>query len=442
MATGISTRLNDNTAFENQTINKAFNRIVWFLFFLYLLAFVDRTNIAFASLAMNKDLKLTATMYGLSQSIFFAGYVVCEMPSNMMLARFGARKWLARIMFTWGIAACACMFASGTRSLYIFRLILGMAEAGFLPGVLLYLTYWFPQTYRARAVAFFLIAQPCATAIAAALSGVILDHFNGWLGISGWRWLFVLEGFPSIVFGIVSYFYLIDSPSKAKWLTAPEKAALENRLRREEVQPAARKVWRQVFSRNPILLAIANFGMVIGLMTNSTWSPQIVREVVKMHSLSFVGLLTAVAPICAIIATPLLGRHSDKHRERAWHFSVAILLAAFGLLLVGFLKTPDVRIVGLIVATAFLFAAQPIFWAVVPNVLSPAARPVGIAFISMCGVLGSVVSPIVIGSLKDLTNGWGAGFLFSAFMMVVSVTIILTLSIRQKAVMAVAASGK
>lgn len=406
---------------EDQVIKRAFRRLIAFLFVLCIFAQLDRSNIGFAALSMNKDLRLTATMFGFANTIFYAGYALCEIPSNIMLTKFGPRRWIARILITWGLASSATMLAMGPSSLYGFRLLLGIAEAGFIPGVFLYLTYWFPATYRARATGLFLIAQPITMAVGASASGLILQHANGWMGVAGWRWLFFLEGFPTVILGIITLYYLSDSPAKAKWLSVEEKEALERRLSREQTAVPAhgqKKAWREVFSRDVILLALTYFGVMAGVNTNVTWAPQIAREVIKAHSLTWVGLFVAIPAILTAIALPIWSAHSDRKMERTWHLVTPLILAALGWVMVAFFLSPELRMIGLIFCSVGAFVGQAIFWTIPPHVLSPAARPVGLAFISSCGIVAASCSPLIIGFLKDLTHTWAAGLMFIAAFLV------------------------
>ncbi|HXJ00495.1 MAG TPA: MFS transporter, partial [Micropepsaceae bacterium] len=225
------------TGTDDSVVRKVFRRLIWFLFVLYVISFLDRINVAFAGLSMNRDLGLTSAMFGLSISIYYVGYLLCEIPSNLMLARYGARTWIARIMVTWGIASAATMFVAGPYSLFAIRLLVGIAEAGFLPGILLYMTFWFPRAYRARAMSLFIMATPITLAFGSAISGLILQMDN-FLGLAGWRWLFLLEGLPAIILGAIAFFYLPDGPANAEWLTEHEKSTLQARLERERILEA------------------------------------------------------------------------------------------------------------------------------------------------------------------------------------------------------------
>ena len=427
-------QLSPDLAEEDRVIRKAFNRLISFLFILYFISYLDRINISFAALSMNRDLKMSATMFGLANTFFFVGYALCEIPSNLMLAKFGARKWLARILVTWGLAASACMFATGAHSLYALRTIVGITEAGFLPGVLLYLTYWFPASYRARATALFMIAQPVVIIFAAPISGLILDHTHGMWGLSGWRWLFLLEGSPAVLLGVVTFYYLCDGPAKAKWLTDAEKAALERRLRREAppaVGASHGKAWQGIFHRNVNLLALAYFALVVGLNTQAMWTPQIVRELVKAHSFSYVGVLTGIPAVCALFAMLFWGAHSDRNMERAWHYAIPLLMAFCGWIMVAWLKQPEVRMLGLVFTSVGTFVAMTIFWTLPPQFLSPSARPVGIAFLNSCGMIAAASSPLLVGFFRDLTNSWKAGLGFVAVMMLVSAVLVFAVLFRE-----------
>jgi MFS transporter, ACS family, 4-hydroxyphenylacetate permease len=408
---------------EDRAVQKVSRRLLWFLVILYGFSYLDRINIGFASLSMNRELRLTATQFGAANTIFYLGYILCEIPSNLMLARVGARLWLPRILITWGIASAATMFATSAMSLYSIRALVGLAEGGFLPGVLLYLTLWYPQAHRARANAWFMMAQPLTIAAGAPLSGLILDH-HGALGLSAWRWLFLVEGLPSAILGIIAYFYLTDKPQDAKWLTADEKAALAHSLEPAVCnQPTP---WRAIFSRKVILLCSAYFGLIMTLNTIVTWTPQIVREIVKEYSFLSIGALTALPALIAALSMPIWSAHSDRTRERGWHIVAPMLLAALGWVLVASFALPDVRMVGLIFCSAGGFTAMSVLWALPPVLLSSAARPAGIAFISACGILASMTTPLLIGFLRDWTHSFVAGLFLLALALVGASVLVLS----------------
>jgi ACS family 4-hydroxyphenylacetate permease-like MFS transporter len=412
-------------------IRKVWLRLIPFLFVLYIFNYLDRINIGFAALSMNKDLALTATTFGLANSIFYIGYVACEIPSNLLMVRYGARVWIARILISWGLASAATMLVVGPNSLYIVRFLVGVLEAGFVPGVLLYLTYWIPNSHRARANGYLMMAQPVAMALGAGVSGLILDNLNGALGLQGWRWLFLLEGLPAVILGVIAYVYLTDKPKHAAWLDEPEKNTLTTLLADDQLASGRQSkisVWRQVTEPRILLLALAYFCLVNTINANATWIPTIVREVLKAYSLSQVGFVTAIPAICALILMPLWTRSSDRMQERVWHVVAALAMAAAGWLLVIFFPEPELRLVGLIFTVSGAFCAMCTFWTLPQSLLSEAARPAGIGLISAVGLLGSAVSPAVIGFLRDLTGSFSAGLFYVTALLVVSIALVLIVS--------------
>ena len=411
----------DTTTISDAAYRAVFRRVVWYLFVLYVFAYLDRINIGFAALAMNRDLGLTPVTFGLANTIFYLGYMVFEVPSNLALARFGARKWLARIMITWGIASTATALAAGEMSLYALRLLVGIAEAGFVPGVLLYLTYWFPLHYRARANALFMVAQPVTIAFGSILSGYIL-RMDGVLGVAGWRWLFILEGVPSIVLGVATLFYLKDRPRDADWLTPAQRAVIEDQLAREAPPPSSHgSIWRELRSRQVLLLCVTYFGIVSTLNTNATWVPQIVREILGgQGDFVTVGMWAAIPALLTIIAMPLWSRRSDRQKERLWHVTIPMAAAAAGWLLVTLSTVPLARFGGLALVSVGGFCAMSIFWTLPASALSTAARPAGIALISTAGILGSAVSPSVIGYLRDQTGTFQSGLFYMVALLGIS----------------------
>jgi len=410
---------------SESVVRKVSRRLIPFLFLLYVFAYLDRINIGFAALSMNRDLGLTATMFGIANTIFYVGYMFFEIPSNLMLARYGARIWIPRIMITWGIASTATMFASSPASLYVIRFLVGVAEAGFVPGVLLYLTYWFPQSHRARANAVFMIAMPVTIALGASISGLILQWGDGALGLSGWRWLFLVEGLPSVVLGVVAAIYLTSRPADAKWLTEPEKAVLQASLAGPERPPSRASAWRELLGRDVILLSLAYFGLTMTLNTNATWTPTIAREALEGRSFSFVGLVVAIPAFLTALVMPLWSARSDRKKERTLHIVLPMGLAAVGWVLVAASAEPWVRFAGLVGVSIGAFAAMAVFWTVPPTILSAAARPAGIAFISSCGIFASATSPLLVGRLRDLTGSFTASIFFVAAVLVAAAALVL-----------------
>jgi ACS family 4-hydroxyphenylacetate permease-like MFS transporter len=415
-------------------VRKVFWRLIPFLFALYVLSYLDRINIGFAALSMNQELGLSRTMFGIANTIFYVGYVLCEVPSNLLLVRYGAHRWIPRIMITWGLASAATMFAVGPNSLYALRLLVGIAEAGFLPGVLLYLTFWFPQRWRARATAIFMVAQPVTIAFGSTLSGFILD-MHGWLGLSGWRWLFLVEGLPSVLLGVVAWFYLSPSPAEAAWLSDEEKANLRAQLSREDRGTETRRsIWAEMGSAQVLLLCLAYFGLVTSLNTIATWTPQVVGEVVSTRgSFATVGLLSALPGLVAAFAMPLWSARSDRRGERVVHYVVPVALTALGWIVVIAIAELSFRMLGLVFATAGAFTAMAIFWTVPASVLSESGRPAGIALISSAGILASAISPSVIGSLRDLTGSFSSGLWYATLLLGISIVAMLSVGFEARA---------
>jgi MFS transporter, ACS family, 4-hydroxyphenylacetate permease len=413
---------------SEEVIGKVWRRLIPFLFVLYVINYLDRINLGFAALSMNKDLMFSATIFGLANSIFYFGYVACEIPSNLLMARFGARVWLARILISWGLASAATMLVVGPWSLYIIRFLVGILEAGFVPGVLLYLTYWIPRSHRARANGYLMMAQPVAMAIGGGISGLILEHLNGFAGVQGWRWMFLIEGLPAAVLGGVAYFYLTDKPVDATWLSESEKTALGTLLTDGQATGRNRSkasILKQTLEPRIVLLAVAYFCLVNTLNANGTWIPTIVRDVLKAHSLTSVGFVTAIPALSALILMPIWTRSSDRSQERKWHLIAALAMAAVGWLMVIYLAQPELRLAGLIFTVSGSFSAMSLFWTLPQAILSEEARPAGIGFISAIGLLGSAVSPAVIGILRDLTGSFNAGLFYVTALLVISMALIL-----------------
>ena len=398
---------------ESAVLRRVSNRFLWFLLLCYGINFVDRTNIGFAALTMNKELHLSATTFGLAGSALSFAYMLFEIPSNLMLERVGARKWLARIMITWGLAAAGCMFVTGPVSLIIMRMLVGIAEAGFSPGLVLFLTYWYPQYRRAGAQTIPMIGQPVAGMFGALVGGLILGMHGIW-GLSGWRWLFLLEGLPAVVLGFILLFYLADRPKDATFLSAEEKATLTGLLERDEEerrrsQPASqqRGITRQILSRNLLLISFAYACLIATFSALTLWTPQIIRG---MSSAAmpfwFIGVLVAVPPSCSILWMLYWTRRSDKRKERFWHCVAPMLVAAAGWVVAAFIHNPAIQLAGLVIASAFSLSAWPVFYTT-PSILLPReARAAGLAFLNTIGIAGSIVSPLIVGSLRDATGGF------------------------------------
>ncbi|MDX7992824.1 4-hydroxyphenylacetate permease [Xenorhabdus sp. psl] len=425
------------TAQQQSVINKLFRRLIPFLFVLFVFSFLDRINIGFAGLTMGKDLGLTSTMFGLAATLFYATYVIFGIPSNVMLSIVGARRWIATIMVLWGIASTATMFATGPTSLYILRMLVGIAEAGFLPGILVYLTYWFPAYYRARANALFMIAMPVTMAFGSLISGYILAMDGTW-DLRGWQWLFLLEGFPSVLLGFVVWFYLDDSPDKAKWLTREDKQCLQEMIENDKLFPAQTNesslqkvsLWREIFTPIVLMYTFAYFCLTNTLSAINIWTPQIMQSFNQGSSHVVIGILTAIPQFCTILGMIYWSRRSDRLQERKMHTALPFLFAAAGWILTSLTDNSMVQLLGIIMASTGSFTAMAVFWTTPDQSISLRARAVGIAVINATGNVGSAVSPLLIGWLKDQTGSFNAGLYFVAGLLLIGALIVLIIPMK------------
>ncbi|CDH04304.1 putative transport protein (MFS family) [Xenorhabdus bovienii str. oregonense] len=423
---------------QQNVINKLFRRLILFLFVLFVFSFLDRINIGFAGLTMGKDLGLSSTMFGLAATLFYATYVIFGIPSNVMLSVVGARRWIATIMVLWGIASTATMFATGPTSLYILRMLVGIAEAGFLPGILVYLTYWFPAYYRARANALFMIAMPVTMAFGSLASGYILEMDGIW-DLRGWQWLFLLEGFPSVLLGFVVWFYLDDSPEKAKWLTREDKQCLQEMMERDKLsqvqsnRPASSKtsLWREVFTPIVLMYTFAYFCLTNTLSAINIWTPQIMQSFNQASSHMMIGLLTAIPQFCTILGMIYWSRRSDRLQERKMHTALPYLFAAAGWILTSLTNHSMVQLLGIIMASTGSFTAMAVFWTTPDQSISLRARAIGIAVINATGNVGSAVSPLLIGWLKDQTGSFNSGLYFVAGLLIIGALMVLFIPMKQ-----------
>ena len=394
-------------------LKKASRRLVSFLAILMFCAVMDRVNVGFAALSMNRDLGLSSAAFGLGAGLFSLAYLLFEIPSNLILRRVGARRWIARIMVTWGILSMATALSSGSRSFYFLRFALGAAEAGFLPGVMFYLGSWFPGCYRARTNAFFLLSMPIGQAVAALLSGFILQ-LNGWLGVAGWQWLFIIEGLPTVVLGVVTWFYLTDKPADATWLTPAEQTTIERMLANEAQlykKLDSHRLAHVFFNPKVLMLGLAYFAIALVLTGVPLWLPQIIRTLGLTYGM--VGVVTALPPLAGVAAMILWGWSSDRQNDRIWHIFAACIICGLGwLLAANNIENVAILIPALILANAGVLAANVVFWAIPSETLSGLAAAAGIALISAFGNLGAVAGPIVVGRLRDDTGGFAVPFMF------------------------------
>ena len=428
---------------QQAVINKLFRRLIVFLFVLFVFSYLDRINIGFAGLTMGKDLGLTSTMFGLATTLFYVMYVVCGIPSNVMLTIVGARRWIAILMIVWGIASTATLFATGPNSLYALRMLVGIAEAGFLPGLLYYLTYWFPAHYRARANALFMIAMPVTMALGSLASGYILN-MDGLLNLKGWQWLFLLEGFPSVLLGLVVWFWLDDSPSKAKWLTDDDKACLEemmeadrqNALQTQSAIQAAsvgqKSVLRELMTPTIMLYTLAYFCLTNTLSAINIWTPQILQSFNTGSSNIVIGLLAAIPQFCTILGMIWWSRRSDRLKERKKHTILPYLFAAAGWMLASATDHSLIQLLGIIMASTGSFTAMAIFWTTPDRVISLQSRAVALAVINAIGNVGSAVSPLLIGILRDATGSFSSGLWFVAGLLVVGALVLTRIPMTQR----------
>ena len=426
---------------ETRALRKVTLRIVPFVMLLYFIAFIDRVNIGFAALTMNKDLGFSPTVFGFGAGIFFLGYFLFEVPSNLVLDKVGARIWIARVMITWGLISGAMAFVQGPNSFYALRFLLGAAEAGFFPGIILYLSYWFPARQRAAVTAIFMAAAPLSTVLGSPVSGALLE-MHGLLGLSGWQWMFIVEAVPALILGVMVLFYMTDRPEKAKWLRYDERNWLVTTMNAEAAKKAgtaSHSVWRGLADLRVIALSLVYFGTSAGLYTLGIWAPQIIKEF-GLSSLQ-VGFLNALPGIVAIVAMVVWARHSDRSGERTWHVVGACLLASLGLVLAGFAGSVLAVLLALTLVNIGISSAKPPLWSMPTMFLSGSAAAAGIATINSIGNLGGFVGPAMIGWIKDLTGSFQGGLFFVAALLVLSAVLTLILARSQRTSDAAAAGA-
>jgi ACS family tartrate transporter-like MFS transporter len=400
---------------EQQVMRKLFFRLTPLLMFLFIIAYVDRVNVSFAALTMNKDIGLDAYTYGWGAGIFFLGYFIFEVPSNLILARVGARIWIARILFSWGIVACAMAWVQGGTSFLAMRFLLGIAEAGFFPGVILYLTYWFPARYRARIISRFMLAIPLALAVGAPVSTWIMQ-LDGALGFKGWQWLFVLEGLPAVIMPIAVLMLLPDKPSKAPWLNEKEKKWLEKELESDREAVAVKKAESSIAKvfTNPFVWAFC-FIYFANVCTNyglSMFLPQIIKQ--QGFSTMQTGFIMSLPYIAGCAGMLIIGYLSDRFKERKWHLIASLLITAVGLGIAGWLGSTVGAIAAIIFGAIGIMGCKGPFWPLPSAYLTGAGAAAGIALINSVGNLGGFVGPYMLGWTKQVTNSFSGGLYFLA----------------------------
>ena len=413
------------TPLETKAYSKVLWRLIPFLFLCYVVAYLDRVNVGFAKLQMLADLKFSDTVYGFGAGIFFIGYFLFEVPSNIILHRTGARIWIARIMITWGLISSAMLFVTTPESFYVLRFLLWVSEAGFFPGIILYLTYWFPAERRGRVVALFMTAIALSGVIGGPLSGWIMQAFAGVNGWAGWQWLFLLEGLPSIVVGIWVIFYLDDSIEGAKWLSTEEKQVLSDRIAHDKRDVVDHGVAHTFANPKVWLMALIYFSFIMGLYGVSFWLPQLIKTM-GVKDVFNVGLLTAIPYGFAAVVMLLVGRSSDRSGERRWHTALMAIMGGVGLIFAGlFSDSTVIGIAALSIATAGILTSLPMLWTMPTAFLGGAAAAAGIAIINSIGNLAGFVSPFMVGYIKDATGSPTLGLYFIAVSLFIGALLVL-----------------
>lgn len=421
--------IDNNPRLEAETMRKVTWRIIPFLIVCYLMALIDRGNIGMAALQMNGDLGLTKKVFGFAGSLFFIAYFFFEVPSNLALQKYGARKWIARIMITWGLVSACTAFVQGQNSLFFMRFLLGAAEAGFFPGVVLYLTYWFPAAYRARIVATFMVAVPMGSFIGSPISALLLQT-DGMFGMRGWHWLFIFEGLPTVLLGIVCLFFLTDRPEQAKWLSDEQRNWLSTRIEKErsEKKTAARvSVWKLFRTKEVLGMAlVCSAASAAGSVLN-VWQPQLLKSfgLTVMQT----GLVNSIPYVIASVLMILWGRHSDKKGERRWHTAIPLLLVAGGMLFTSATSAliPTVVLLSCVLVGAYSFKGP--FWALSSTWIAPSAAAAGLAAINATSnLIGGGLMVNVYGWIKEETGSYALALMPIAGLAVASVLILLSLS--------------
>ena len=406
-------------------------RILPFVMLLYFISFLDRVNVGFAAFTMNKAIGLSPAAYGLGGGLFFIGYFLFEVPSNLVLYRIGVRVWIARVMVTWGIVSACSAFVTGPHSFYALRFLLGVAEAGFFPGIILYLSIWFPMRYRAIAAAAFMAAAPLSSAIGSPISGALME-LPRFAGLSNWQWLYLIEAVPAVVLGFVVLKILTDKPEDAAWLAAEEREWLVGKLKSERTNTASMhgggltSVWQTMCDLRVLALSLIYLGTSAGLYTLGLWAPLILRQF-KFSSLE-TGWINALPSVVAVLAMTLWARHSDQTLERTWHVVIPCAAACLGFIWAGSTHTAIGVICALVVVNVGISAAKAPLWAMASKFMSGAGAAAGIAMINSIGNLGGFIGPYMIGWIKGKTGSYTGGLDVVGGTLVLSAVLTLLLS--------------
>jgi ACS family tartrate transporter-like MFS transporter len=427
-------------------------RLLPFLLLLYIINILDRVNVGFARLQMLDDLGMSEGAYAFGAGVFYLGYVAFEVPSNLILARVGARRWISRIMISWGLITCAMMTVRTPWMFYLLRILLGFAEAGFFPGIILYMTYWFPTRLRARTVALFMVASPLTGVLGQPLSGAIMQFMDEVGGLRGWQWVFLIEGYPAVVLGLVTLYYLTDRPEQAHWLTAEERDFLVAQIGQEETTRrqlhgssllkamADYRVWLLVVIYFTVAVASNAFGFYLpklietriqGPIPLSSYPPTLTGEKVPGLSTFAIGLLAAIPNLCAMAAMIANGLHSDRTGERRWHVAMPAFFSAIGWAMCPFLESPGWFIFSLAIMQMGIMSMLPTFWSLPTAFLSGTAAAGGIALINSLGNLGGFVAPNILGQFKEVTGSFTGGLLTIAAILVVGGILALCVRLRR-----------
>jgi ACS family tartrate transporter-like MFS transporter len=411
---------------QNTALAKVRWRLIPFLFLLYVVAYLDRVNVGFAALDMNRDLGFSPAVYGFGSGVFFLSYTLLEVPSNLILARVGARVWIARIMVTWGLISTAMIFVNSAAMFYVLRFLLGAAEAGFFPGLIYYLTHWFPARERARAVALFMTATAMAGVIGAPLSSALL-RMEGTLGLHGWQWLFIIEGLPAVLLAPVVLRRLTERPEDATWLSPDERAWLSNEMARERDQTAGMHLTfgAAARSRRLWIISLPYFCIVVAFYGVSFWLPQIVQATGTLSSATVV-LLSAIPYVAAAIGMVIVGVHSDRTGERRWHIAGPMLIGAAGFVLTVMAPaTATMSLLTLSIAAFGIWSTLGPLWTLPPAILRGTAAAGGIAIVNSVGNLGGFVGPLAVGWVRDATGDFKYGLLMLAATLVIGAVVVL-----------------
>ena len=394
-------------------------RVIPLLIVCYLVAYLDRVNVGFAKLQMLDDLKFSDAVYGLGAGVFFVGYLMFEIPSNIALHRFGARRWIARIMMTWGLLSAAMMFIETPMSFYVLRFLIGVAEAGFFPGIIFYLTTWFPSHRRGVMISLFIAALPISSMLGSLISGLIMQSLDGVAGYAGWQWLFVIEGLPAVALGAAVFFLLRDRIADAPWLSPEEKRGMQAALDREAMDKPRNSVRDGLLNPKIWLLGAVYFCLVLGQYVISFWMPTIIRNSGVAEPWA-IGVLTAIPYSVATLSMVLVGRSSDRHREYRWHLGICAFIGAGGVVFgTLFGDSLLLSMIGLTIGTAAMISSLPVFWGMPTAVVGGAAAAAGIALINSLGNVAGFFSTIVVGWLTQFTGNTQAAMYFMAGALVI-----------------------